>query len=146
MSIDPNQQLSKLLSTQKVSLYLGEESNLLLLLHYLVFVSIIFYHWHYCHLISDYYCPFSSLFYVACYWDQLYLPSIFNIQLKDLQCMYFFFGQVLPKKQWSLKILLLIEYIIFNMQIKNRRTALMYALSIAFVIFIYVGMSVQIEN
>lgn len=27
-------------------------------------------------------------------------------------------------------------------RIKNRRTALMYALSIAFVIFIYVGMSV----
>ncbi|CAD8101464.1 unnamed protein product [Paramecium primaurelia] len=31
-------------------------------------------------------------------------------------------------------------------RIKNRRTALMYALSIAFVIFIFVGMSVQIEN
>ncbi|KAM3144375.1 hypothetical protein pb186bvf_003539 [Paramecium bursaria] len=31
-------------------------------------------------------------------------------------------------------------------RIKNRRTALMYSLSIAFVIFIYVGMSVQIGN
>ncbi|CAD8128443.1 unnamed protein product [Paramecium sonneborni] len=31
-------------------------------------------------------------------------------------------------------------------RIKNRRTVLMYALSIEFVIFIFVGVSVQIEN